>query len=291
MPQLHVRETTLTWKMPEHIGDFTLRGVSRSTEATSYYIPELGWCIDAGTAVNTTRPENIFITHSHNDHTLALPRLKSRRKPPTITAPEQATDLIEAYIDAAQRLTSGVPLPDDFRWTRSYDLVGVRPGVRLPLRRGYVVDVIGCDHSIPCVGYIFSTQRNKLKPEYQDLPGPELGALRQSGVEIAEAVTTPLMAFLGDTTPRVYEMHPELLDCKLIVGECTFLTPEHRDGAWKRKHTHWADLRPIIADNPQTHFVLTHFSLRYTTDQIRAFFDEADTPDNITPWVCAGDVR
>jgi ribonuclease Z len=213
--------------------------------------------------------------------------MKSRRKPPTITVPEHATGLVEQFLDAAQRLTSSVVLPDDHEWTRSYDLVGVRPGDRLPLRRGLVVDVIACD---PCVGYIFSKVTDKLKAEHRGRPGAELAELRRAGVAVTEAVEAPLLAFLGDTTPRVYETHPELLDCAVVVGECTFLDPEHRAGAWKRKHTHWDDLKPIIAANPQTHFVVTHFSLRYTTDRIRSFFD-GERLENMVPWVADGDVR
>lgn len=281
-PHSEVRATTLSAPLPGT--RWTLRGVSRSTAATSFSIPELGIVIDAGTKVHTAHPDHIFITHTHNDHTFDLPRMRSRRKPPVIAVPEHAVELTESYFDAAQRLTASVELPEDFAWTRSYDLVGVAPGSRLPVGRSMEVDVIGCDHSVPCVGYLFHEVRQKLKPAFEGRSGAELGALRREGVVFTERVRTPVFAFLGDTTPEVYAWHPELLTAPVIVGECTFLHPEHRETAWARKHTHFEDLRVVIEANPEVHFVLTHFSLRYSDDDVRAFFDAHPLP-NITPWV------
>ncbi|MEL6341880.1 MAG: hypothetical protein AAFV53_02030 [Myxococcota bacterium] len=292
-PAVSVRETTLTWSFPPHVGPWTLRGTSRSAHATSYAIPELAWGVDAGAVVYQRRPDWMFLTHTHSDHTSMLTQHKSRRKPPTFVLPAHAAPLVDAYLDAAQILTASQPKPPGFEWTPAYTLHGVVPGDRVSIRRGgqrYVVDVIGCDHSVPCVGYLFSRRHPKLKPVYQGCSGAELGALRQDGVEITEDVETPLFAFLGDTTPKVYQQHPELLDYPVIVGECTFLDPVHRDDAWARKHTHWDDLRPIIVDHPQTTFVVTHFSLRYRSAQIRSFFD-ADPLPNVVPWIAAEDVR
>jgi ribonuclease Z len=67
------------------------------------------------------------------------------------------------------------------------------------------------------------------------------------------------------------------------VGECTFLHPDHRQTAWDRKHTHWGDLRPIVEANPQTHFVVTHFSLRYSDEEVLDFFRGVTLP-NLTAW-------
>ena len=288
---LHHRETTLSWSLPRSVRPWTLRGTSRSAHATAWYIPELSVAIDAGDVVFTHRPDHIFITHTHADHIFRLPNLKSRRKPPQLFVPAHATGLVERYLHAAQALTDSQEPPPGFVWTRAYDLVGVSPGDQHAISRGrIVVDIIACHHSVPCVGYIFSERKKKLKAEYIGLSGPEIGALRREGVEIAEDRIEPIIAFLGDTSPEVYRMHPELLKTPIIVGECTFLDPDHRSNAERTRHTHFEQLAPIIRENPQTLFVLTHFSLRYSTSEVMAFFERNSLP-NAMPWLAAGDVR
>ncbi len=282
---LQTRETTLSWSLPRHIAP------SRSAHATAWFIPELGVAVDGGASVITTRPDHVFITHTHADHIFHLPSLKSRRKPPRIYVPAHATGLVTQYLHAAQALTDSEEPPPGHTWTRSFDLIGVTPGNRFAIRGGRLaVDVIGCDHSVPCMGYVFSSLKQKLRPKYSHLSGPEIGEIRAAGVAVTEERIEPLLAILGDTTPAVYTRHPELLRARIIVGECTFLTDEHADNAGRTKHTHFQQLAPIIAENPQTLFVLTHFSLRYSNDDIIDFFRRTDLP-NAMPWLAAGDVR
>lgn len=277
-----VRASTLTWRMPHR--PWTLRGFSRSTAATSFTVPELGIVVDAGTKVHKAHPSHILVTHTHDDHTYELPRMRSRRKPPVIAVPEHAVGLVDGFLDAALRLTASQELPPDFRWTPSYDLVGVAPGARLSLGRDLVADVVRCDHSVPCVGYLVSRVREKLLSDYADMSGPEIGALRAAGETVTQRVASPEIAFLGDTTPQVFDWHPELLQAPVVVVECTFLAPEHRAAAHDRKHTHVDDLWPLVQAHPDTHFVLTHFSLRYSEAKVRAFFGERPHP-NVTVFV------
>ena len=42
-------------------------------------------------------------------------------------------------------------------------------------KRGPHVDVIHCDHGVPCVGYRLSLVKDKLNPEYANFPGREIG--------------------------------------------------------------------------------------------------------------------
>ena len=202
---LHHRETTLSWSSPPDVGPWTLRGTSRSAHATAWYIPELGVAVDAGAVVYTNRPDHLFITHTHADHVFRLPT--------------HATGLVDRYLHAAQALTDSREPEPGFVWTRAYDLNGVVPGDAFVINRGRMrADVIGCDHSVPCMGYIFSLLRNKLKAELVGLSGPEIGALRKTGTCVMQEQAIPSVAFLGDTTPEVYTTHPELLNTMVIIG-------------------------------------------------------------------------
>ncbi len=52
--------------------------------------------------------------------------------------------------------------------------------------------------------YIVSSCSQRLRPEYAGLPGKHLGVLRKSGAVLTEAVETPCLAFLGDTSVEVF---------------------------------------------------------------------------------------
>lgn len=176
-------------------------------------------------------------------------------------------------------------------WLDTHDIYGVQPGDIVPLRRTgteWTAEVFACDHTVPCVGYVFALNSRKLKPEYVGRKGPELKALREVGVDITAPHATPVFAFLGDTTAATLAAAPRWLreGIPVVITECSFLWEEHRAQAVKTKHTIWADLEPVVRRWPKTTFVLTHFSLRYSDEAIRRFFAEMQNPPaNIVVWV------
>ena len=168
---------------------------------------------------------------------------------------------------------------------------GVRHGDVLPLRRlkeNITATAFDCDHTVPCVGYVFHQTTQKLKSEYASTPGHELKRLKQSGeVDITAAHSVPIFAFLGDTTVKVLADEPEWLkqEIPVVITECSFLRDEHREQAERVKHTLWSDLEKVIRRWPKTTFVLMHFSMRYTESEIRSFFkDLPNCPENIVVW-------
>jgi ribonuclease Z len=50
-------------------------------------------------------------------------------------------------------------------------------------------------------------------------------------------------------------------------------------------HTIWGDLEPVVRRWPGTVFVLMHFSMRYSDEEVRAFFREREVPGNVVVWV------
>merc|ERR1712226_1575688 len=168
------------------------------------------------------------------------------------------------------------------------------------------------DHTVPCVGYRVIRMREKLKAEYMQLPGKELGALRKQGVKICETVEVPLFTFMGDThvttllkkndgrapcptseggaiTAQNQEEQeqklPLALQAPIVIIECTFLSRDETAQALKTKHVVWPELRPIVIANPEVQFVLIHFSRRWTVRMIREFFSGDEIPKNVIPWI------
>ncbi|KAK4442263.1 beta-lactamase-like protein [Podospora aff. communis PSN243] len=173
----------------------------------------------------------------------------------------------------------------------------IRPGDTVPLRRTHNISATAfpCDHTIPCVGYLFSQTTLKLLPQYTSLPGPELRRLRQeAGVTITGPVTTPIFAFLGDGTASTLLSEPRWLKdgVPVVITECSFLYEEHRRQAEKTKHTLWGDLEGVVKKWKGTTFVVTHFSLRYSEEEVRGFFrkkGEEGGLENLVVWCDGGE--
>lgn len=305
------RSEVLEWQFPKPYQQYVLTGKSRAAWQTSFVIPQLNLLLDAGLCVNKLRPKHIFLTHGHSDHTLLSPAFVTREDPPDIYCPAEMQKVLDDFIaikrllnlgghitiEEAGRSASATDTDTDTGseeagnpWLKSHVTHGVKAGDTVALRRvkNFTAEVFSCHHTVPCVGYVFRMNSHRLKPEHASLSGPELKALRQSGVDITAPHSAPVFAFLGDTTAETLAAEPQWLrdGIPVVITECSFLHEEHRAQAEKTKHTIWADLEKVVRKWPKTTFVITHFSLRYNDEIIRRFFAEmADPPANLVIWV------
>jgi ribonuclease Z len=137
------------------------------------------------------------------------------------------------------------------------------------LRRDLEVRFLPGRHRVPTVGYLFSEIRSKLKEEHAGATGPEIAAMRASGVEVTRREEIPLLAYPGDCGPGIFEAAPELLKARVLLIECSFLAPEDVTRAHAYEHLHVSDFaeRADLFENEVV--VLTHFTLRSTTEEIR----------------------
>lgn len=311
----------LEWRFPGRYKQYVLTGKSRAAWHTSFVIPQLNLLLDAGMIINRLRPKHIFLTHGHSDHTLLTPAFIKRDDPPDIFCPAEMKDALNDFLraktvlnkgglvkadepDLANGLTS-VDEDEEFdaveegsvqatthkrHWLQTHETHGIRAGDTVPLRRtvDFTAEAFQCDHQVPCLGYVFKVNSQKLKQEYVGRKGVELKQLRESGVAITAPHSTPVFAFLGDTTAATLASEPQWLKdgIPVVITECSFLYEEHRQQSTKTKHTIWQDLEDVIRKWPKTTFVLTHFSLRYSDEAIRQFFAEMpDPPSNIVVWI------
>ncbi|KAH6603792.1 hypothetical protein Trco_007238 [Trichoderma cornu-damae] len=309
------RSDILEWKFPKPHSHLVLTGRSRAAWHTSFVIPSLNLLLDAGLVVNSLRPKHIFLTHGHSDHTLLAPAFVRRDDPPDVFCPAEMKAAFDDFVLAKTMLNRGgkigvddaekVGLPlDDAVVARSEELGrtpsataflgthmthGMRPGDSEPLRRapGITATAFRCHHTVPCLGYVFSKTTQRLRPELASLTGPELQARRSAGDQLTAPHTAPVFAFLGDTTAQTLAAEPAWLGdgIPVVITECSFLYEEHRPQAEKTKHTSWCDLESVIRKWPQTTFVLTHFSMRYSDADVAKFFREMpDPPGNMVVW-------
>ena len=279
----------LEWQIPNT--HWTIKGYSRSGDKTFFHIPQLDVCLDAALAEGN-QAKNVFVTHTHNDHIADIEYLSSKQDV-EIYLPKSSLTYLEKYILARRELNHSAPYNPALRGNCTIKGVEKKDIIFFGKHDNYKVEVAECFHSIDCVGYAFSEKNRRLKAEYEKLKNEylknnqmqEFGKLlaeKRKTEEVDEWIYEPKFAFLGDTTEKVFSENGFLLDFPVIFTECTFLTDEHYDYAAERGHSHWRDLKTIIKENPNTVFVLIHFSLRYSDAEIIAFFEEELEQNNIS---------
>jgi ribonuclease Z len=281
---------------------YTIKGFSIAALRTNFYIPELKIMLDAGLSANLS-PEYILITHNHSDHTANIPyHLYTCHKKMAIFAPAESYTRIDRYIKSAYLMSLDIDNEDELQVTNLYDLIPAYDGlteiiigekaeiyknengeekVRYKGGKPMKMEIIKCDHSVPCVGYGLTEKRLKLKDEYKHLQGKEIGALKKSGVDINFEEDFPFFCYLGDTSPKVLE-DPRLEKYVTLMIECTFILPDEHDNSVYTKHMHWEYLKPYVLSHPKMNFILFHFSQRYKPDEIKEFFDKEFLDESIT---------
>lgn len=283
------------------LGAISLIGRSRAGDGTSFYIPELRWMFDAGALVTASIPQTLFLTHTHSDHVQFLTRLiqSTNDVDLTIYLPEQAVPLMSRHIDAYLELIEcgDRDYRDHNRANLNYSLHSVQPDREFTVKRGgneYIIQPIECTHRIVCYGYSIYHTRQRLRAEYSGLSGRDIGMLKKQGVHVTESLREPLLCILGDTTHGVFEKYPNLpSEQPVIVVECSFLDTTDQHRAAETKHMHWEQLREVIEQHPNTMFLLTHFSLKYSSLRLRRFFCEIQTEQgmrNVHPMLIQAEV-
>ena len=267
-------------------GDLTIEGYSRAAVQSYWRIPELSLGFDLGVQPwSFMGTETWFVSHTHLDHIAALPVYVARRRlmkmsPPTIYLPQENVGAVHDLLKAFTRLDRG-RLP--------CELIGVTAGEEIELSRELVVTVSATTHTVPSVGYIVWDRRRKLKPEYTDLVGEQIRDLRQSGTEVTREIRTPLVAYLGDSSPKGLDACPEMFKAKILIAELTFVAPEHRkEKIHKHGHMHlddWVDRK----DRFENELIIAgHLSTRYHPRKVESLVKQA-LPDmldgRLTLWL------
>jgi ribonuclease Z len=270
----------------------TLVGRSRANDGTSFCIPELKWMLDCGALVQPgLAPTHVFLSHTHADHVsnlaqVAFSSTKKNGKQPIIYLPSKAAPLVDKYLKSHKHMTEcgeGDDADgDDHDHKMPYQLMPCRPGDKFTITKGsveFIIQIVECDHRIDCIGFSITQQSKRLRKEFTSLSKPEMKQLvhdmRFSGKsmdELKETISAPFLCFLGDTTHKVFQRHPEILkEHHTVVVECTYLDGTC-DNAEKYKHMHLSQLQPLIESHPQTLFLISHTSLRYKPLEIQELF-------------------
>jgi ribonuclease Z len=245
---------------------FTIEGRSRAGHETWFRIRELGISLDIGRCPDAVvSVPHVFVTHAHLDHAVGIPFYAGQRR-------LQRLDGGRVYVPAETA-------PDFRELMRLHEkleevgyeieIVGVAEGETLRFGRTHAVRGHRAPHRVAARGYEFLEIRHHLKKEYAGLDGARLAALRQEGLEVAEEVLHPVLFYTGDTDRGILERNEAIYRAEVLMIECSFVAEGHQDRAAKYRHIHFSDIAEFADRFENTIIVLTHFSRRYSREQIR----------------------
>jgi ribonuclease Z len=247
-------------------GRLTIEGRSQAGNETWFRVPELGVSLDIGRCPDVlVGVPHIFITHAHLDHALGVPfyagqRRLQRLSPGDVYVPAEALSDFQELMRVHERLECV-----------DYDtnLHGLAPGSVVNVRRDLEVVTHRATHRVAANAYEFVEIRHKLRAELSGLSGQELSELRHSGVDPSEAVRRSLLLYTGDTDRGIFEVSPALFETDVLVIECSFISDGHRARAAEYRHIHFDDLADYAERFENEWIVLTHFSRRYSPEEVQ----------------------
>jgi ribonuclease Z len=247
-----------------HVQGLTLRGVACGGIRTCLMVPELGVMFDVAPRITgQLRYDTVLVSHGHQDHLGGLPYLVSQRHmmrlpPPAVHVPAEVLAPLTRIFDGWREI-------EDF--SLEVELHGHLPGDTVPLRGG-LARCVRSVHRVPSLAWIIERHTQRLRPELQGRPGPELAERRRRGEDITERHVTPLLCVTGDTQIELFDREPLVRRCAVLVYEVTGWD-DRRGPADVREwgHTHVDEMIERAEQFEGEALVLVHRSPRHTRSE------------------------
>ncbi|CAN6243573.1 unnamed protein product [Urochloa humidicola] len=260
------------------IEGYAVEGISVAGHETCVMFPSLNLAFDIGRCPPFAVSQDLlFISHAHMDHIGGLPlyvatRGRRRMRPPTVFVPACLADLVRKLFEVHRAMDQS---------DLDHKLVPLEVGEEYELGKDLRVKPFRTYHVVPSQGYVIYKLKQKLKDEYAGLPGKELSALRKAGVEITNTVSTPEIAFTGDTMSD-FILDPDnadVLKAKILVVESTYIDDSKSiEDAREKGHTHLSEIAGLSDKLENKAILLNHFSNRYTAEDIDAAIKRLPPP-------------
>lgn len=245
---------------------FLIEGRSRAGHETWFRVRELGIALDIGRCPDAIVPmPHVFITHAHLDHAAGIPFYAGQRRLQqldggTIYVPAEAAEDVRALLAIQEKLT-GAEFEVEVR--------GLADGEELRFGRTHLVRAHAAPHRVAARAYEFIERRHHLREEFSGRDSMEIARLRREGVRVDEEYRRSILFYTGDTDRGLLESCDAAFRAEVLMIECSFLADGHQDRAAKYRHLHIDDIADFADRFENEMIILTHFSRRYSHDDIR----------------------
>ena len=245
---------------------FLLEGRSRAGHETFFRIRELGVALDIGRGPDLViSMDHVFITHAHLDHAAGIAFYAAQRRLQrldggTIYVPAEAADDVRELLRIQEKLTGG-----DFE----IEVRGLAAGDEVRFGRTHLVRAYAAAHRVAARAYELVEVRHRLREEFAGLGREEIAKLHRDGVRIDEPYSSPVLFYTGDTDRALLERCDAMYKAEVLLIECSFVADGHQERAEKYRHIHIDDIARFADRYENELIVLTHFSRRYSSEEIR----------------------
>lgn len=215
---------------------FLLEGRSRSGHETVFRIREFGLALDIGRCPDMVVPmPHVFITHAHLDHSAGIAFYAAQRRLQkleggVVYVPSETADDFREILAIQERLAA-TQFPIEIQGVAAGDEIRVGGTRRI---RAYAAT-----HRVATRAY-----------------------------ELIEH-DAPILFYTGDTDRGLLEKCDALFRSRVLLIECSFLAEGHQDRAAKYRHIHIDDIADFADRFENELIILTHFSRRYSREEIR----------------------
>jgi len=248
-----------------------ISGYSTALFSTWFFLEELGILFDAGDGITSTLTQkarsikHVFISHADRDHLTGLLQfiqLNARENFPKIYYPSDCGSFL-ALKKFSEKFDPHVP---------TLEWVPMNDGDEFAINNDTIVKVFKNNHVEVALGitkslsFIVEKKKQKLKPEFHQLSGTEIGRLRKEYGEdyITEEIKELIIGYSGDSPVG---NATQWAGVKGLIHESTFLE-KGKVEVKGNNHSSLDELLPMVSTVNPNFLILSHFSARYKKLQI-----------------------